>query len=205
MYNLQKKIEILLTKIVKVIKYYKTQLKVKVKRKEIKITIKKMSSLSADIRHWLFRVGPNASNLYACSPHNVWGINSANSGAKYFIRNAKIGDIIWFVKGGSSKGLLVAFATYTGFVNRVKGENLSDAELGWNYQCPWVKNQGWDIEIQYNQFRYIEDMNLLSKIVQSANPRRYNEKCKVNLPEIYEGFERLNILCDVCEEALNII
>jgi hypothetical protein len=32
-------------------------------------------------------------------------------------------------------------------------------------------------------------MQLLSQIQQSANPRVYNEKCKVNLPEIYAQFK----------------
>ena len=76
--------------------------------------------------HWLFRVGPDASNLYNCSKHNVWGINSSNSNAKKFVREAKHGDLLWFVKGGASKGLIVAFAIYTGSVTRVKGENLND-------------------------------------------------------------------------------
>lgn len=154
------------------------------------------------IAHWLFRVGPDASNLYACSPYNVWGVNSSNSNAKKFVRIAKPGDIIWFVKG-KSKGLIVAFAVYKGSETRINGENLSDHDLGWNYQCPWVKNQGWDIEIKYDQFRYVEDMNLLSEIQQSANPRSYNEKCKVDLPRTYEGFTRLNVLCDICEQSLN--
>lgn len=139
--------------------------------------------------HWLFRVGPDASNLYNCSKHNVWGINSSNCNAKKFVREAKHGDLLWFVKGGASKGLIVAFAIYTGSVTRVKGENLNDDDLGWHYQCPWVKSQGWDIEIQYEEFKYIEQMQLLSQIQQSANPRVYNEKCKVNLPEIYAQFK----------------
>ena len=140
--------------------------------------------------HWLFRVGPDASNLYNCSKHNVWGLNSSNKNSKKFVREAKHGDLLWFVKGGASKGLIVAFAVYTGSVTRVKGENLNDNELGWNYQCPWVKSQGWDIEIQYEEFKYIEQMQLLSEIQQSANPRVYNEKCKVYLPEIYAQFKK---------------
>lgn len=142
------------------------------------------------IKHWLFRTGPDASNLYACAKHNIWGINSSNSNARKFVREANQGDIIWFVKG-ASKGLLISYATYVQAIRRVRGENMSDAELGWFYQCPWVKNQGWDIEIQFEHYVDVENMEMLSQIQQSANPRLYNEKCMVNLPQVYQ---ELNVL-----------
>ena len=147
------------------------------------------------IKHWLFRVGPNASNLYACSKHNIWGVNSSNSNARKFVREANQGDIIWFVKG-ASKGLLISYATYVQSIKRVKGENMTDEELGWFYQCPWVKNQGWDIEIQFENYSDVENMGLLSQIQQSANPRLYSEKCMVNLPRVYQ---ELNVLVPVQE------
>jgi hypothetical protein len=150
------------------------------------------------IKHWLFRVGPDASNLYACSKHNIWGINSSNSNARKFVREANQGDIIWFVKG-ASKGLLISYATYVQSIKRVKGENMTDEELGWFYQCPWVKNTGWDIEIQFENYSDIENMGLLSKIQQSANPRRYSEKCMVNLPRVYQEF---NVLVPQEEELV---
>jgi hypothetical protein len=149
------------------------------------------------IKHWLFRVGPDASNLYACSKHNIWGVNSSNSNARKFVREANQGDIIWFVKG-ASKGLLISYATYVQSIKRVKGENMTDEELGWFYQCPWVKNQGWDIEIQFENYSDVENMGLLSQIQQSANPRLYSEKCMVNLPRVYQEF---NVLVPE-EEAL---
>ena len=150
------------------------------------------------IKHWLFRVGPDASNLYACSKHNIWGVNSSNSNARKFVREANQGDIIWFVKG-ASKGLLISYATYVQSIKRVKGENMTDEELGWFYQCPWVKNTGWDIEIQFENYSDIENMGLLSKIQQSANPRRYSEKCMVNLPRVYQEF---NVLVPQEEELV---
>ena len=115
------------------------------------------------IKHWLFRVGPDASNLYACSKHNIWGINSSNSNARKFVREANQGDIIWFVKG-ASKGLLISYATYVQSIKRVKGENMTDEELGWFYQCPWVKNTGWDIEIQFENYSDIEMVNSYNSI-----------------------------------------
>jgi len=142
-----------------------------------------MSSLPS--KHWLFRVGPNAENLYACAKHNIWGINSSNSNARKFVREANQGDIIWFVKG-ASKGLLISYATYVQSIKRVKGENMSDDELGWSYQCPWVKNQGWDIEIQFENYVNVENMGLLSQIKCQTNPRMYSEKCMVNLPRVYQ-------------------
>ena len=136
------------------------------------------------IKHWLFRVGPNAEDLYNCHKYNIWGVNTANTNARKFLREANKGDIIWFVKG-ASKGLLISYATYVQAINRVKGENMSDEELGWVEQCPWVKNKGWDVEIQFEKYSDIEHLGLLSQIQQSANPRRYSEKCKVNLPRVY--------------------
>ena len=147
------------------------------------------------IKHWIFRVGPNASNLYACSKHNIWGVNSSNSNARKFVREANQGDIIWFVKG-ASKGLLISYATYVQSIKRVKGENMTDEELGWFYQCPWVKNQGWDIEIQFENYSNVENMGLLSQIKCQTNPRLYNEKCMVNLPRVYQ---ELNVLVPVQE------
>lgn len=152
----------------------------------------------ASIKHWLFRVGPNAEDLYNSHKYNIWGVNSANSNARKFVREAKQGDIIWFVKG-ASKGLLISYATYVQSIKRVKGENMTDEELGWFYQCPWVKNTGWDIEIQFENYLDIENMGLLSKIQQSANPRRYSEKCMVNLPRVYQEF---NVLVPQEEELV---
>jgi hypothetical protein len=141
----------------------------------------------ASIKHWLFRVGPNAQDLYNCHKYNIWGVNSANTNARKFLREANQGDIIWFVKG-ASKGLLISYATYVQAINRVKGENMSDEELGWVEQCPWVKNKGWDVEIQFENYSDIENMGLLSQIKQSANPRRYSEKCMIILPRVYHDF-----------------
>jgi hypothetical protein len=152
----------------------------------------------ATIKHWLFRAGPNAQDLYNCHKYNIWGVNSANTNARKFVREANQGDIIWFVKG-ASKGLLISYATYVQAIKRVKGENMSDEELGWVEQCPWVKNKGWDVEIQFENYVDIENMGLLSQIQQSANPRLYSEKCMVNLPRVYQ---ELNVLVPDEEELV---
>ena len=150
------------------------------------------------IKHWLFRVGPNAQNLYDCYKYNIWGVNSSNINARKFVREANQGDIIWFVKG-ASKGLLISYATYVQAINRVKGENMSNEELGWFEQCSWVKNTGWDIEIQFENYVDVENMGLLSQIKCQTNPRLYSEKCMVNLPRVYQ---ELNVLIPDEEELL---
>jgi hypothetical protein len=76
---------------------------------------------------------------------------------------------------------------------------MSDEELGWVEQCPWVKNKGWDVEIQFENYVDIENMGLLSQIQQSANPRLYSEKCMVNLPRVYQ---ELNVLVPDEEELV---
>jgi hypothetical protein len=131
------------------------------------------------MNHFLFRVG-DATHLWSSSTFNIWGIHSSTSGSKYFLKNAKQGDCLWFVKG-NAKGLLVAVAIFEKSVKRVAGECISFEQLG------WVNVYGnWDVDIHFKNFKKIENMALLSQIKGSAaNPRIYNNKCMVNLPEMY--------------------
>jgi hypothetical protein len=133
---------------------------------------------SNQINHYLFRVG-DATHLWSSSVYNIWGIHSSTSSCKYFLKNAKKGDCLWFVKGNSN-GLLVAVAIYENSEKR-NDNSLSFDKLG------WVNTPGnWDTDIYFKNFKKIEKMNLFTQIKGSAaNPRIYNEKCLVNLPIIY--------------------
>ena len=149
--------------------------------------------MNSQVNHWLFRVG-DGSHLYSSSKFNTWGISSKNSGSKYFLNIAKRGDKIWFVKSKSG-GLLIGVATFTQSNERIDGVTKSDEELGWIHKLDWVKTDGWDTEILFEDFKLISDLNLKSQIKASANPRIYNERCLVNLPIIYsEIFQEQKVL-----------
>ena len=129
--------------------------------------------------NYLFRVGKNSSHLWGSCVYNIWGINTSTSGAKFFLRNVKPGDCLWFVQGNSG-GLIIAVAIYEHFTKRVNGMCMPFEQLGWN-NIPG----SWDTDIHFKNFKKIEHMGLLSQIKASANPRVYNQNCLVNLPDMY--------------------
>lgn len=128
--------------------------------------------------NYLFRVG-DSSHLWSSSEFNIWGINSSSSGSKFFLKNAKPGDCLWFVQGNSG-GLIVAAAIYEYTTKRVDGQCMPFEQLGWT-NVPG----SWDTDIHFKMFKKIEHMGLLSHIKASANPRVYNQNCLVNLPDMY--------------------
>jgi len=128
--------------------------------------------------NYLFRVG-DASHLWSSCVYNIWGINSSSSGSKFFLKNVKPGDCLWFVQGNSG-GLIVAVAIYEDSTKRVNGQCMPFEQLGWT-NIPG----SWDTDIHFKNFKKIEHMGLLSHIKASANPRVYNQNCLVNLPEMY--------------------
>jgi hypothetical protein len=128
--------------------------------------------------NYLIRVG-DATHLWNSKQFNIWGLNSSTTGTKYFLSNVKPGDCLWFVKG-NSQGLIIAAAIYEQTVKRVNGECFPFEKLG------WVNVPGsWDTDIHFNNFKKIDNMKLLSHIKSPLNPRAYNSKCLVNLPEMY--------------------
>jgi hypothetical protein len=129
--------------------------------------------------NYLFRVGTNSSHLWGSCVYNIWGINSSSSGSKFFLKNAKPGDCLWFVQGNSG-GLIVASAIYEYSTKRVNGVCIPFEQLGWT-NIPG----SWDTDIHFKNFKKIEHLGLLSQIKASANPRVYNKNCLVNLPEMY--------------------
>ena len=133
---------------------------------------------SVQINHYLFRVG-DGSHLWSSSLYNIWGINSSTSGSKYLLEKTKPGDCLWFVKSNSG-GLIIACAIFERAVKRINGKCMPFEALGWT-NIPG----SWDTDIHFTNFKNIENMNLLSHIKAAANPRVYNSKCLINLPELY--------------------
>ena len=133
---------------------------------------------SVKINHYLFRVG-DGSHLLGSSLYNIWGINSSTSDSKYFEKNVKPGDCLWFVKG-NSKGLIIACAIFERFVKRVNGECMPFEILGWT-NIPG----SWDTDIHFTKFKNIEHMKLLSQIKDPRNTIEYTKKCLLNLQDLY--------------------
>lgn len=128
--------------------------------------------------HFLLYIGDGV-HFNASSSKSIWGITSTHTSAKGFLRRAKEGDLLWFVKS-KTNGQLVAVATFTGTKKRILGPlielTLTNSELGWD------KSEGeWDTEVHYKDLYNLTHCKLISKIKGAAGIRRYNDKCKVNL------------------------
>ena len=141
--------------------------------------------------HWLIRVG-NGKNFWNSAPRGIWGINSENySRTKYFKKNAKNGDILWFIQQNTD-GQAVAVATFTKTCARELGPlislTLSDEELYWKRE----KNQekGWDTEVHYEKLYDIQSLELRTKNKDPGSIKEYK-------PE--------QIVCDLISEYANIV
>lgn len=132
--------------------------------------------------HFLLRIG-TGEHFNASSTKSIWGINSTYASGKFLIVNAKDGDCLWFVKGGTN-GQIVAVATFKETKKRILGPlielTLTNTELGWN------KTEGeWDTEVHYKNLYNLTHCNLMSEIKGASGIRKYNDKCKVNLDTEY--------------------
>ena len=133
---------------------------------------------------WLLRVG-DGENLARSSKYRIWGIQSNTPTNKYFIKNVKPGDRLWFVKS-KSQGKLIAVATYRTHNKREFGPlidiSMSNEQLGWSGSGPdWTS----DIEIHYTNLYGLNNCELLTHIQGPATIRKYDEKCRVNLAVEY--------------------
>jgi len=130
---------------------------------------------------WIFRVG-DGTNLINSSKYKIWGINTTTStNGKYFIKNVKHGDRMWFVKN-KSNGKILAVATYRSHNTRELGPliptTLTNEELGWTNEGPdWTS----DTEVHYTDLYNLTDCQLLTHIKGSSTIRKYDDKCRVDL------------------------
>jgi len=105
---------------------------------------------------WILR-GGNGKNFKSSSKFGIWGIQSSTPTNKYFLKNVKVGDKLWFVKN-KSKGKLLGVATYRSNNMRELGPlvniSMTNEELGWTGEgLDWVS----DIEIHYSDLYGLED------------------------------------------------
>ncbi|MFY7728770.1 MAG: hypothetical protein ACOVRN_04575 [Flavobacterium sp.] len=138
---------------------------------------------------WLLRVG-NGQNLINSSKYGVWGIQTSTPCGKYFIKNIKPGDRLWFVTS-NSHGKVIAVATYRSHNKREFGPlvnmSLTYEELGWTGQGPdWTS----DTEIHYTDLYGLNSCEILTHINGPKTIRKYNEKCRVDLAVEYSYIVR---------------
>ena len=138
---------------------------------------------------WILRVG-NGENFKNSSKYGIWGIKSSSPDNKYFMKNVKEGDKLWFVTS-NSKGKAVGVSTYCSYNKREIGPlvniTMTNAELGWSGEGPdWTS----DIEIHYTDLYGLNECDLLTYIKSAKTIRKYNEKCMVNLPLEYLSIVR---------------
>lgn len=138
---------------------------------------------------WYIRVG-DAKNFINSSPLGIWGIQSTNACGKYFCKNVRLGDRLWFIKS-KSEGLIIAVATFTGLVNRQLNNDQSNLtrtneELGWTLtdSCIWTS----DMEVHYENLSNIESCRLLTKLKCQSSQLLYKlNRGEINLPETYNN------------------
>lgn len=138
---------------------------------------------------WLLSVG-DGENFKASSKYRIWGIQSTTPIGKYFIKNVKSGDRLWFVKS-KSQGKIMAVAIYRSHNKREFGPlvdlSMTEEELGWKHNGPdWQS----DTEIHYSDLYGLEDCDLLTHIKGPSTIRKYDEKCRVELPVEYSYIMR---------------
>jgi hypothetical protein len=138
---------------------------------------------------WILRVG-DGENLKCSSKYRIWGIQSTSPDGKYFVKNVKPGDRLWFVTS-KSHGKVIAVATYRSHNTRDIGPlidiSLTEEELGWTGSgTDWSAN----VEVHYTDLYGLNDCELLTHIKGAKTVRTYNEKCRVNLAVEYSYIVR---------------
>lgn len=137
---------------------------------------------------WILRCG-DGENLKNSSKYRIWGISSKISTNKHFLKNVKPGDRLWFVKS-KTQGKLVAVATYCSYNFREFGPlidiSLTNEEFGWS-GSDWSSA---DVEVHYTNLYGLNECELFTHIKGAATIRKYDEKCRVNLPVEYSYIVR---------------
>ena len=139
---------------------------------------------------WILRVG-DGGNFIRSSKYRIWGIQTQTSPhGKFFIKNVKPGDRLWFVKS-KSQGQILAVATYRSHNVREFGPllnlSMTNEDLGWTGEGPdWTS----DIELHYTDLYNLSECQLLSHIKSPTTIRKYDDKCRVELPVEYSYIVR---------------
>jgi hypothetical protein len=142
-------------------------------------------------KDFILRVG-DGDHFRSSSSKCIWGIDSTEAQAKWFISNVTNGDRLWFVQS-NSKGKIIAVATFKKKEKRVLGPLIPITQT--NEDLGWTKTNGcWDTEVHYDNLYNLTSINLNSEIKGPRPIRLYNQKCQVNLPKEYEQIVRYSTI-----------
>ena len=137
------------------------------------------------VQDWLLRIG-DGEHFQSSSKMNIWGVDSSNTNVKFFMKQVKIGDHLWFVRTG---GQIIAVSTFTCLKDRVIGPLITLTPT--NEELGWTKQKGdWDKEVHFNDLYNLASLNLMAGIKSPMVVRLYNEKCLVDLPKEYTYITR---------------
>lgn len=132
--------------------------------------------------HWVLRVG-DGNHFRSSSKSKIWGIYS-NSGNSRFIKDAKNGDILWFLANAKSGKCFIGVATFIRLAERVLGPLIAVSKT--NEELGWTETPGtWNIEVHYNELYDITRCNLDPQLKGPAVIRQYNDTFILNLPDEY--------------------
>jgi hypothetical protein len=131
--------------------------------------------------HWLLRVADGV-HFRSSQKYMLWSGNSGHTWVKNFRKEARPGDILWFIKGGGCGGKAIGVATFTYHCPRVLGPLIALTPT--NEDLGWTKSLGnWDVEIHYKDLYDTDSLNILTKIQYPLSGRRFNPaNCHADLP-----------------------
>ena len=96
-----------------------------------------------------------------------------------------------YIVTNNSKGKILAVATYRSHNKRELGDlvdiTMNNTELGWTCAEDGVE---WDTEIHYSDLYGLKQCELLTHIKSPLSIRKYDEKCRVELPVEYSYIAR---------------
>ena len=136
-------------------------------------------------QHWLLRIG-NGQNFINSSNKKIWGISDKSPPNKYFLKNVKKGDLLWFITS-KSNGHAIFLASFDKNIKRELGPCLdityTNNELGWDDMG--CKS---DIELHYIELYNIKECNIFTNIQSPSVIRKYNKnKCDIDLEVEYKN------------------
>ena len=142
-------------------------------------------------QHWLIRIG-DGNNWHSASRYSRWDFRTRNKNSylipttNTFCESVKEGDILWFVTAGSG-GEIVGMAIFQRWEDRSWIDDMTDKEIGYENQERAI----WDRTLYYRDLYDMRDrpqnMKFLTHIKSPTMFRKYNNKCKVNLPLLYQN------------------
>ncbi len=125
-----------------------------------------------------------------------YGANSRYNWVKCFLKHARPGDILWFIKGGACGGKAIGVATFTHHSPRVLGPLIALTPT--NEDLGWTKSRGdWDLELHYKDLYDTDSLNILTNIKCHSSCRFNPDKCNADLPMEFANIVRYSAVVRV--------